>query len=300
MFSESIVARLAVNNRALAATRKKKSREEIVALLSFVPSVSDEKRQLILEKLGAIEAKHGVRVLFAIEGGSRAWGFPSPDSGYDVRFVYAHPADWYLAVAPGRDVIESPINDDLDITGSDIRRALNLLLKPDPVVLEWLSSPVGYLGNNRRVREQLIALSAKTAHASACLHHYLRVGEAQWQQHVGGRTQVNLRNYLHVLRPALAIRWVRLNPERPPPMNIQTMSNGLDLGSETLREIAQLLTLKSTTREAAEGDRIPLLDRLIEDELAYARISRKRRKRHDLLDEANTLFRNIVCESEAR
>lgn len=270
-----------------------------MALLSFVPDVSDEKRQLILDKLGAIEAEHGVRVLFAIEGGSRAWGFPSPDSAYEVRFVYAHPIDWYLAVKPGRDVIEGPVDDELGLSGRDIRKAMSLLLKPSPDMLEWLSSPVRYLENDR-INERLIALSGKVAHAPACLHHYLQLGEAQWQRHVGGRTEVTLKNYFHVLRPALAIRWIRLNPDRLPPMNIQAMSNSLDLDEETLREIARLLALKDDTRENGEGDRIPLLDRLIEDELAYARMAPKRRKRHDLFHEANTLFREIVSESEAR
>jgi len=297
--SERIVVRLSANAGGASGDLRADSWRTVVALPTFVPNVDDNKSRLILERLRAIEAGHGVRILFAIEGGSRAWGFPSPDSGYDVRFVYAHPADWYLTVAPGRDVIEYPIDDEFDISGWDIRRTLNLLRKPHPLVLEWLSSPVGYLGDDR-VKGEMIALSGKTAYGAACLHHYLQVGEAQWQQHVGGRTQVDLKNYFYVLRPALAIRWLRLNPERPPPMNIQAMSNRLDLGGETLREIAQLLALKSTTRETAAADRIPLLDRLIEDELAYARTSRKRGKRHDLFDEANTLFRKIVGEPEAR
>jgi uncharacterized protein len=269
-----------------------------VAPLSFVPKVDDETHRLIVEKLGEIEAEHGVRVLFAIESGSRAWGFPSPDSGYDVRFVYARPMDWYLALSPGRDAIERSINDGLDISGSDIRKALRLLLKPDPVVFEWLSSPVGYLGNDP-VKQRLIALSRKTANASASLHHYLHLGETQWRMHIGGRTQVNLKEYFHVLRPALAIRWIRLNPDRPPPMNIQAMSDSLDLDSETLGEVAHLLALKDKTQEAGEGDRIPLLDRLIEDELAYARMSPKRKTRHNLSHEANALFREIVGESAA-
>ncbi|MEM6906851.1 MAG: nucleotidyltransferase domain-containing protein, partial [Pseudomonadota bacterium] len=99
-------------------------------------------RAEIMAKLTGIERDFGVRILFAIESGSRAWGFPSPDSDYDVRFVYVHPTDWYLSLTPGRDVIELPIRDDLDIGGWDLRKALNLLLKPNPVMLEWLSSPI--------------------------------------------------------------------------------------------------------------------------------------------------------------
>jgi len=99
-------------------------------------------RMRILADLGRIEREEGVRILFAVESGSRAWGFPSPDSDYDARFVYARPADWYLSLAPGRDVVELPIDGDYDTNGWDIRKALNLLLKPNPVLLEWLSSPI--------------------------------------------------------------------------------------------------------------------------------------------------------------
>src|SRR5262249_55967652 len=101
-------------------------------------------KERILAELEGMKQREGVRILFAIESGSRAWGFPSPDSDYDVRFVYAHPADWYLTIAPGRDVIELPMEDALDINGWDIRKTLGLLLKPNPVALEWLSSPIRY------------------------------------------------------------------------------------------------------------------------------------------------------------
>jgi len=109
-----------------------------------IPSIAPDMRARIVAALEAIKQREGVRILFAIESGSRAWGFPSPDSDYDVRFVYVHPADWYLSVTPGRDVIELPARDVLDINGWDIKKALRLLLKPNPVALEWLSSPLRY------------------------------------------------------------------------------------------------------------------------------------------------------------
>ena len=116
-----------------------------MTLPDFHPSIAPEMREEIMAKLAGVESDFGVRILFAIESGSRAWGFPSPDSDYDVRFVYVHPMDRYLRLTPGRDVIELPIKDDLDIGGWDLRKALNLLLKPSPVMLEWLSSPIWYM-----------------------------------------------------------------------------------------------------------------------------------------------------------
>lgn len=98
----------------------------------------------IQQRIAAIESEHGVRVLFACESGSRGWGFASPDSDYDVRFVYVHPLPWYLQVSPQRDVIELPISDVLDINGWELRKALGLLKKGNATLVEWLDSPVVY------------------------------------------------------------------------------------------------------------------------------------------------------------
>ncbi|MEM9499153.1 MAG: nucleotidyltransferase domain-containing protein [Pseudomonadota bacterium] len=268
-----------------------------MTLPEFHPSISPEMCEEIMAKLAGIEHDFGVRILFAIESGSRAWGFPSPDSDYDVRFVYVHPMDWYLSLTPGRDVIELPIKDDLDIGGWDLRKALNLLLKPNPVMLEWLSSPIRYMWRDADAAK-LIALAEKTAHASACLHHYLHLGEGQWQRHVADRAQVNYKKYFYVLRPALAIRWVRLNPDDAPPMNIQAMSKRLDLDSETIADIAQLLELKAKARETGDGDRIPRIDSLIETEFEWARTAQPQNERRDLVAQADDLFRALVKAGE--
>jgi len=262
----------------------------------FEPSIGDEMRADIVDRLAAVESDFGVRILFAIESGSRAWGFPSPDSDYDVRFVYAHPTDWYLSLTPGRDVIELPIADDLDIGGWDLRKALKLLLRPNPVLLEWLSSPIRYRWDEAACA-RLIALTAKTAHASACVHHYLRLGEGQWRRHIADRQRVNYKKYFYALRPALAIRWVRLNPRAMPPMNIQAMSDRLDLDEQTVDSISRLLDLKSKTKEVGDGERIPAIDRLIEGEFDWARIRPARKERPDLVEEADALFRGLVTES---
>lgn len=268
-----------------------------MTLPEFHPSIAPKMREEIMSKLSGIERDFGVRILFAIESGSRAWGFPSPDSDYDVRFVYAHPLDWYLSLMPGRDVIELPIKDDLDIGGWDLRKALNLLLKPNPVMLEWLSSPIRYIWRDADA-VKLIGLAEKTAHASACLHHYLHLGEGQWQRHVADRTKVNYKKYFYVLRPALAIRWVRMNPNAAPPMNIQAMSKRLDLDADTIADIARLLELKAKARETGDGDRIPRIDALIEAEFEWARTSPPQKERRNLEAKADDLFRELVRTGE--
>lgn len=109
--------------------------------------IPDDIRREILQRLHTAEVEHGVRVLMAIESGSRAWGFASPNSDYDVRFIYVHPAHWYQAVdlEERRDVIEYPIVDDIDLNGWDLRKALRLYWKSNPALVEWLQSPITYM-----------------------------------------------------------------------------------------------------------------------------------------------------------
>ncbi len=108
--------------------------------------ISDDVRREIQRRLRAVEEEHDVRVLFAVESGSRAWGFPSPNSDYDVRFIYAHPREWYLSLdlEQRRDVIECEIADDIDLSGWDIRKALKLFWQSNPSFVEWLHSPIVY------------------------------------------------------------------------------------------------------------------------------------------------------------
>jgi len=109
-------------------------------------------RTQILECLNRLEAEHDVKVLFACESGSRGWGFASPDSDYDVRFIYVNRLPWYLTVEQHRDVIEQPISGDLDVNGWDLRKTLQLLRQSNPTLLEWLRSPIVYREHAERQR----------------------------------------------------------------------------------------------------------------------------------------------------
>jgi predicted nucleotidyltransferase len=109
--------------------------------------IPDEVRAEIMVRLGNAEREHGVRILLAVESGSRAWGFHSPNSDYDVRFIYMRDPDWYHAVdlEERRDVIEYPIVDDIDLNGWDLRKALRLYWKSNPAFVEWIQSPIMYI-----------------------------------------------------------------------------------------------------------------------------------------------------------
>lgn len=130
-------------------------------------------------RLTALEEEHDVRVLFAAESGSRAWGFPSPDSDYDVRLIYVHRREWYLSVLEGRDVIETPLdNRGLDVAGWDLRKALRLFLKSNPALYEWLVSPIVYrdaVGLAGELRD----LAERVYSRRALAEHYLKISETR-------------------------------------------------------------------------------------------------------------------------
>ncbi|MBK6896235.1 MAG: nucleotidyltransferase domain-containing protein [Alphaproteobacteria bacterium] len=221
--------------------------------------------------LARAEGEHGVRILHAAESGSRAWGFASPDSDYDVRFFYAHSRDWYLSVFPGRDVIEYPITGVFDISGWDVRKTLQLCLKSNAIVMEWLTSPIIY----RAAPDFSTALKdfwLRVADRKALLHHYVNMGTRQVDQNWRTREVIAVKKYLYVLRPAMALRWLRLRGEdlRDLPMNLQELMRGCDLPEAVRGEIDALIVRKANLNEGQETGRIALLDHFAEGEFAAA------------------------------
>lgn len=171
-------------------------------------AIPKERWTEVQRRLDVIERHQQCRILFAVGSGSRAWGFPSPDSDYDVRFVYARPADWYLSVYPGRDVIETPIEDEMDVNGWDLRKALHLLLKSNGVISEWMESPIVYRREAAALR-QLRALADRMLNPRALAHHYLHLV----RRHVAtklSRDKTTLKHYFYALRPALVLRFLRM------------------------------------------------------------------------------------------
>lgn len=263
-----------------------------VDTMAAIPSkVKDE----IDTRLAAIEADESVRYLLAIESGSRAWGFPSPDSDYDVRFVYVHRRDWYVSLAPGRDVIEQPIVDEIDLNGWDIRKALNLLLKSNATLGEWMDSPIRYR-TDHPVLEQIAELADTILNPRALGHHYRNVGINAAERWLSEDGPVPAKKYFYALRPALVIRHLRLHPDERPPMNLQQLVRGTDLTPMLESQIADLVAAKAQTREKELGGRLREIDALIAAELDQADMLPARAMPEDAATRANEIFRDVVNE----
>ena len=221
--------------------------------------------QRVRHALAQVETERNVRVLFACESGSRAWGFASRDSDYDVRFLYVHRRDWYLSVEDRRDVIEQPIADDLDVSGWELRKALRLLRKSNPPLLEWLKSPVVYR-HDPVFAAEFGALAMEFYSPRRCFAHYLHMAIGNWRDYLRGREEVSLKKYLYVFRPLLACRWIERQRGQVPMLFAQLVEGVLD-ESDVRAALAELVARKQAGEELAVAPPVEALTRFIEAEL---------------------------------
>ncbi|GAA3522144.1 nucleotidyltransferase domain-containing protein [Aeromicrobium panaciterrae] len=203
-------------------------------------------------RLDRIEETESVAITWAIESGSRAWGFPSPDSDYDCRFIYLRSERAYLSPWLDRDVIETPLDKIVDVNGWDLRKAIQLAVKGNAVVVEWLRSPYVYRGSEE-FRTELLDMVEAVADRPAVGRHYSHVCRDQWGRY-GGGGEVSLKRFLYALRPAASIRWLESHPDSAsPPMDLGSLlaENG---SSVAVREATdELIALKARTREMGDG-----------------------------------------------
>ena len=227
----------------------------------FTPDVFSRVR----EALAHVEAIHDVRVLFACESGSRAWGFASRDSDYDVRFLYVHRRDWYLSVDDRRDVVELPLAADLDVSGWELRKALRLLRKSNPPLLEWLRSPVVYR-HDPAFAAQFGALANEFYSPRRCFAHYLHMANGNWKNYLLGREQVSLKKYLYVFRPLLGCRWIEQNLG-PVPMEFDRLVAGTLAEPDVRAALDALVARKQAGDELAVAPPVAALSRFVENDL---------------------------------
>ena len=248
--------------------------------------------QRVRHALAQVEAERNVRVLFACESGSRAWGFASRDSDYDVRFLYVHRRDWYLSVEDRRDVIEQPIADDLDVSGWELRKALRLLRKSNPPLLEWLKSPVVYR-HDPVFAAEFGALATEFYSPRRCFAHYLHMAFGNWRDYLRGRGEVSLKKYLYVFRPLLACRWIERQLGQVPMLFAQLVEGVLDEADVRLA-LDELVARKQAGDELAVAPPVEALSRFIEAELPRLEALAEPDDAAGDVDELNGFFRRYA------
>jgi uncharacterized protein len=246
--------------------------------------------KLIKEKLQQVEDQFGVRILLACETGSRAWGFPSPDSDYDVRFIYCHPKNWYLSIDDRKDTIEY-LEGDLDLVGWDLRKSLQLLRKSNAALLERLQSPIIYRQQSN-FREQLQRLAPDYFSGRAGLHHYLGMAYNYYKAAAPAR-EVKLKSYFYLLRTALASWWI-VEKKTIPPLQFREL---LPLVQEPSMQdkIQHLLRLKATVDETYLHPKESELEEFMGNILQYCESQKETLAKHQGdTEKLNELFRTYL------
>ncbi|WP_155971750.1 nucleotidyltransferase domain-containing protein [Paenibacillus sp. Soil522] len=238
----------------------------ISKILKGVIKLTNIRADILLE-LDKIEQEEQVRILYACESGSRAWGFPSKDSDYDVRFIYVRPVEWYLSIFNKRDVIERPISNLLDINGWDLRKALNLFRKSNPPLLEWLQSPIPYY-TKYSVAKQIRSISPLTFSPKSCMYHYLNMAKGNYRDYLQGE-QVKIKKYFYVLRPILACGWIETYHTMPPIEFGRLVEALIPEGSGLRMTIEQLLQRKKAGEELNYEPKLHPINDYLEERIAH-------------------------------
>lgn len=227
--------------------------------------ISRPMRDEIIRRLKAAEAEHNIKIIYACESGSRAWGFASPDSDYDVRFLYVHTTHWYMTfdVERRRDVVEYPIVDEIDCGGWDLRKAMHLFMRTNGALFEWLNSPIKYIEQGETA-EQMRSLAPKSFNKTALCYHYSHMARGNARGYLFG-DQVRLKKYFYVLRPLLAIRYMEKDLGIPP-VRFADLVQAV-APDQLVPQIDRLLELKKGTPELGYGPRIDVINQFVESEL---------------------------------
>ena len=248
-------------------------------------------KELIKSKLEEIEKKENVRILHSVESGSRAWGFASSDSDYDVRFIYVRPNDFYLRLDKTRDVIEWQLDDTLDINGWDLSKALALLHESNPTLFEWSCSPIVY--KTTKEWETVASLMGKYYISKKGLYHYLSTAKKTYREYFNCES-VKLKKYFYVLRPLLACKWI-LSEGTPPPMPFRELVDKY-LDDSVREDVFELLDLKMNRPEIAEGKRFEKIDEYLNKSILdiEAQIKSVPDSHEQCWDELNKAFLSIL------
>ncbi|KMM36789.1 nucleotidyltransferase domain-containing protein [Guptibacillus hwajinpoensis] len=257
----------------------------------------------IINVIKQTEKDHDIKILYACEAGSRAWGLPSKHSDYDVRFIYLHKKNWYLSIDQERDVIEVPnrdevsipVDDGLDMSGWELTKALKLFRKSNPPLLEWLHSTIVY-HEPFSTAEQIRDLAQTIFSPRSCLYHYVNMAKGNFRECLK-REDVRIKMYFNVLRPVLAGNWIK-KYQSIPPIGFEELVEDASLPTELKEAIMNLLKRKRAGEEWIVEPRINLIKTYLQKEIeqleAYAKTLDV--EIEDPTEQLNGLFRRTLEE----
>ena len=222
-------------------------------------------QELVRGKLKEIEEKENVRILYAVESGSRAWGIASADSDYDVRFIYVRDRNFYLSLRDTQDFIDWELNEVLDINGWDLKKALQHFHKSNATVFEWANSPVVY-ATTPEWQELYSTVAQHYFSCKSALYHYYGTANKNYHAFLT-EDMVKYKKYFYVLRPILACKWIE-EKKCPPPVAFDELCQAM-LEEKMKQPVGELLAKKVQMSEADKAPKIMEVNQYIEDQLTH-------------------------------
>lgn len=221
--------------------------------------------ELVRMKIKEIEAKENIRVLHVIESGSRAWGLASPDSDYDVRFIYVRDRNFYLSLRENKDFIDWELNEVLDINGWDIKKVLQHFHKSNATLFEWSNSPVVYYTTDEW-KKLYDEVAGQYFACKSSMYHYYGTANKNYHEYLM-EDMVKYKKYFYVLRPILACKWIE-EKKCPPPVLFDELFDSV-LEEDMKPVIADLLTKKVQMSESDKAPKIEKVNQYVEEKLIY-------------------------------
>ena len=209
--------------------------------------------EAIPDRIKEIEKKYDIRILLAVESGSRAWGFASKDSDWDVRFIYVHKPEWYFSVDEKRDVIEEMFEDDIDAVGWDIRKTLALLKRSNPSLMEWINSPIVYTSDKEFI-QGVVPLSEKCFNPLKTMYHYQRIYIKQDERYLQ-KKGYPMKRFMYYLRGILACQWIDKYKTLPPVLFQKLYEDIVD--SQEIKDGIRELVLAKTSGKEMDMSEVP-------------------------------------------
>lgn len=229
----------------------------------------------IKKLLENIEKENGIKILFAIENGSRSWGMASKDSDYDVRFVFCRNVKKYISLSKEKDVITAAFDENLkkcpvqgsliDISGFDIFKYLKLLYSSNPTTLEWLNSHIVYLGNNNLpLREYM----NKNFNRIRLFKHYFSLFKNNYREFIEQDKRITYKKYLYSMRGILNAEYV-YNFDTLPPLDLKKTADDLKklIPEEVYSKLKEVIEIKSKGLERETILKIPVFDEFCKTEM---------------------------------
>lgn len=210
-----------------------------------------------------LEKQHRIKILFAIESGSRLWRIDSINSDYDVRFVFVRSIEDYLRIDKLEEVIEYK-EKNIEFVGFDIYKFSRLLRASNPNTIEWLLSNIVYYGKQPK---EFLNFIIRNFDPAAIFYHYFSMCKQNYLKYIKSGNGITYKKYLYAMRGLLNAIYIK-KIKKIPPINFNLTLQKKDIIPESIRKrLLKIIEFKKIGKEEEIVENCKTFDSFIEEQL---------------------------------